>query len=97
MTVKDCILRNFAGCPTTGVYSPSVQNTLYLAEKSVLDKVDQISSIEMRMPNKHYFDLNLSKFPKLVDGENKEVYLPVDKPSGIIYAQLHRKDLTAKL
>lgn len=95
--VKDCILKNFAGPPVTGIYSPSVQNTLYLAEKSVLDNVQQIASIEMRMPNKHYYDLDLSKFPKLVEGENKEVYLPVDKPSGIIYAQLHRKDVSPKL
>ena len=41
-TVKDCILQNFAGPPDTGIYSPSVQNTLYLAEKHVLDKVDQV-------------------------------------------------------
>ncbi|CAD6215953.1 GSCOCG00004255001-RA-CDS [Cotesia congregata] len=96
-TVKDSILEKFAGPPLTGISSPSVQNTLYLAERSILDKVDQIKSIEMRMPNKHYFDLDMSKFPKLVDGENKEVYLPVDKPSGIIYAQLNRKDLTSRL
>lgn len=51
----------------------------------------------MRMPNKHYFELDLSKFSSLVVGENKEVYLPVDKPSGIIYAQLNRKDVTARL
>ena len=51
----------------------------------------------MRMPNKHYFELDLSKFPKLVQDENKEVYLPVDKPSGIIYAQLNRKDVLSKL
>ncbi|XP_015115625.1 uricase [Diachasma alloeum] len=96
-TVRACILQNFAGPASTGIYSPSVQNTLYLAEKCVLDKVNQIYSIEMRMPNKHYFDLDLSKFPKLVEGENKEVYLPVDKPSGIIYAQLNRKDISSKL
>lgn len=97
LTVKDCILRNFAGPAATGVNSPSVQNTLYITEKDVLDKVDQISAIEMRMPNKHYFDVDLSKFAKIVEGENKEVYLPVDKPSGIIYAQLHRKDLNSKM
>ncbi|XP_015591878.1 uricase [Cephus cinctus] len=96
-TVKDCILENFAGPPETGIYSPSVQNTLYLAEKNVLDKVDQIYSIEMKMPNKHYFDIDLTKFQKVVQGENKEVYLPVDKPSGIIYAQLDRKVTTSKL
>lgn len=57
----------------------------------------QIYSIEMQMPNKHYFDLDLSKFAKLVQGQNKEVYLPVDKPSGIIYARLNRKTLSARL
>ncbi|XP_043484195.1 uricase [Leptopilina heterotoma] len=96
-TVKNCILENFAGPPKTGIYSPSVQNTLYRAEKHVLDKIDQICSIEMRMPNKHYFELDLSKFPTVIQDKNKEVYLPVDKPSGIIYAQLNRKDVKSKL
>lgn len=44
-TVKDCIMKNFAGPPDTGIYSPSVQNTLYLTEKSILDKVKQVSMI----------------------------------------------------
>lgn len=43
--VKDCIMQNFAGPPDTGIYSPSVQNTLYLAEKCILDKVKQVSII----------------------------------------------------
>lgn len=42
-TVKECILQKFAGPPTTGVASPSVQNTLYLAEKCILDKVEQVN------------------------------------------------------
>lgn len=96
-TVKDCILENFAGPPYTGIYSPSVQNTLYLAEKHVLDKIQQIYSIEMRMPNKHYFELDLSKFSKVIENKKKEVYVPVDKPSGIIYAQLNRKNIKSKL
>lgn len=96
-TIKDCIMENFAGPSDTGIYSPSVQNTLYLTEKCILDKVKQIYSIEMKMPNKHYFDIDLSKFTTLVQGKNKEVYLPIDKPSGIIYAQLNRKSLSSKL
>lgn len=52
----------------------------------------QISRIDMAMPNKHYFTLDLSKFPlSIIQGENKEVYQPVDKPSGIIHAMLERK------
>lgn len=49
------------------------------------------------MPNKHYFTVDLSKFPKVVQGENQDVFLPVDKPAGIIYAQLDRKQLKSKL
>lgn len=96
--VKDCILDKFAGPPDTGIYSPSVQNTLYLASKMALDKVEQIKTIEMEMPNKHYLTINMSKFPpSVVKGDNKEVYHPIDKPSGIIYARLDRKNIQSKL
>lgn len=42
--VRDCILNNFAGEPEKGVFSPSVQNTLYKAEKEVLESVPEVSS-----------------------------------------------------
>jgi len=42
-TVQECILEQFAGPPDTGIFSPSVQNTLYRAERMVLDKVEQVS------------------------------------------------------
>lgn len=53
----------------------------------------------MQMPNKHYLTVDMSKFPPSVleNNENKEVYHPIDKPSGIIYAELLRKDTAAKL
>lgn len=59
----------------------------------------QISRIEMFMPNKHYLTVDMSKFPPSVleNNENKEVYHPIDKPSGIIYAELLRKELNSKL
>lgn len=40
--VKDSILDKFAGPPDTGLPSPSVQNTLYLAEKMVLESIKQV-------------------------------------------------------
>ncbi|XP_026469884.1 LOW QUALITY PROTEIN: uricase-like [Ctenocephalides felis] len=96
--VKDSIIRNFAGCPDKGIFSPSVQKTLYLAEKESLERVPQMSTIEMTMPNKHYFTFDFSKFPRsVVPRDNKEVFMPVDKPSGTIYAQLSRKDVMSKL
>lgn len=44
LTVKEAILEKFAGPPETGVYSPSVQHTLYQAEKTVLEKVAEVTS-----------------------------------------------------
>uniref|UniRef100_A0A1Y1MX98 Uricase n=2 Tax=Photinus pyralis TaxID=7054 RepID=A0A1Y1MX98_PHOPY len=99
ITIKNCIFDKFAGPPDKGIFSPSVQNTLYLAEKMALDKIPQISRIQMQMPNKHYLNVDMSKFPPsiLENNENKEVYHPIDKPSGIIYAELLRKNLMSKL
>lgn len=42
LTVKDAILDKFAGPPDVGVYSPSVQHTLYQAQKVVLEKVPEV-------------------------------------------------------
>ncbi|XP_055853017.1 uricase [Episyrphus balteatus] len=96
-TVRNVIIKNFAGDPYVGVTSPSVQHTLYLAEKEVLDMIPQISAISMTMPNKHYFNFDTKPFQGLVPGENNEVFIPVDKPHGTIYAQLERKDMQSKL
>ncbi|KAH8271087.1 hypothetical protein KR018_007369 [Drosophila ironensis] len=96
-TVKNIIIRNFAGDPQVGVSSPSVQHTLFLSERQVLDVLPQVSVISMTMPNKHYFNFDTKPFQKLVPGENNEVFIPVDKPHGTIYAQLARKNMKSHL
>ncbi|XP_075152472.1 urate oxidase [Haematobia irritans] len=96
-TVKNIIMKKFAGDPTVGVSSPSVQHTLYLTEKEVLDTIPQVSVISMTMPNKHYFNFDMKPFQSVVPGDNNEVFIPVDKPHGTIYAQLARKNLMAHL
>ncbi|CAD7079326.1 unnamed protein product [Hermetia illucens] len=95
--VKDVILTTFAGDPNVGVSSPSVQNTLYKAEKTVLDSIPQVGSISMQMPNKHYFDFDTKPFKNVIPGDTNNVFIPVDKPSGIIYAQLDRSGLKSRL
>lgn len=42
-TVKDTILKNFAGDPVEGVPSPSVQNTIYLTQKDILEHLKDVS------------------------------------------------------
>lgn len=90
--MKQCILRNFAGDLDQGIPSPSVQNTLYVTEKDILDKIREIVSIEMTLPNKHYVSVDFSQFKSIVKDEEQNVYLPLDKPSGTIFAKLDRKN-----
>lgn len=118
MIVKEIILKNFAGDPIEGIPSPSVQNTIYLAEKDILAAIKQVNElnyfsfhyfnvifmfhllqiavVNIEMPNIHYYPFDMSKFPKVIQGENKEVYHPVDKPNGNIYSQLTRVDANLK-
>jgi urate oxidase len=89
--VKYSILANFAGDLDQGIPSPSVQNTLYVTEKDIMDKINDINSIEMTLPNKHYISFDFSKFKNIIADDEQTVYLPLDKPSGVIYAKLDRK------
>lgn len=89
--MKYCILHNFAGDVSEGVQSPSVQNTLYLAEKDALEQIEEINSMEMTLPNKHYVNIDFSKFKGVVSNKEETVFLPLDKPSGVIYLKMTRK------
>jgi len=97
--VEDAIYDNFAGPNDVGLFSASVQQTVYDTQVQILKAIPQIEEIYMAFPNKHYFSVDLSKFPKSVGGadRNDEVFLPVDKPSGYITSTMGRKDLRAKL
>ncbi|MEM1083869.1 MAG: factor-independent urate hydroxylase [Verrucomicrobiota bacterium] len=71
----------------SSTYSPSVQRTLYEIGEAVLNEVPQIAGIELRMPNVHYLDLNLSALGR---PEQKSVFLPTNEPHGQIEARLVR-------
>jgi urate oxidase len=81
------------GPPDTGVFSPSIQNTLYIAQKEVLERVPQMSHIEVELPNKHYVPVDFSKFSRITGDQNDQVFLPFDTPAGTIKAVLGRKSL----
>ncbi|CAD6235772.1 unnamed protein product [Miscanthus lutarioriparius] len=88
--VKKVLAETFFGPADVGVYSPSVQNTLYLMAKEVLTRFPDISSIQLRMPNLHFLPVNLgSKETPLVKFAD-DVYLPTDEPHGTIEATLSR-------
>jgi len=99
-TIQDSILEVFAGPADKGIFSPSVQNSQFLTQKMILEKIPQIEKISMSYPNVHYFGFDFSKFPRIPGLEGKmsgDVYLPVDKPSGQITSTLSRTQITSKL
>ena len=80
--VRRQILRGFFGEPATGVYSASLQESIYDAGCLVLDAVPEVKQIEIDTPNLHYLPA------KLLDavGEKFEddVFIPTSEPSGSI-------------
>jgi urate oxidase len=96
MDVKKVLMDTFFGPPETGVYSPSVQRTLYLMGSAVLKRFADVSSIHLKMPNIHFLPVNLStkENPSMVKFKD-DVYLPTDEPHGSIEATLSR--ITSKL
>lgn len=95
--IKRILLNNFAGEFPDGTNSPSVQNTMYLCGKEALDSLPFIGRIEIEMPNVHYLTADFSKFPRLIQGPNLEVFVPTDKPAGNIFVEMKRDKVTSKL
>lgn len=91
MDVKKVLQHTFFGPPKEGVYSPSVQSTLYDMAKTVLGRFQDIESIHLKMPNLHFLPVNLSSKdnPAIVKFAD-DVYLPTDEPHGSIEATLSR-------
>lgn len=78
--------------------SPSVQNTMYLMAEQILAAVPRVDSVEYSLPNKHYFEVDMSWFKGLKNtGEDAEVYAPQSDPNGLIQATVSRKGASPKL
>lgn len=85
-SAKQSIVDLFYGPPKGGVFSGSVQNTMYQVGEAMLDRISQIESVFFNMPNIHFLPCNVvgSKF------EN-DVYVATSEPHGTIEAVITRK------
>ncbi|XAR53533.1 Factor independent urate hydroxylase [Bertholletia excelsa] len=90
LAVKKVLVDTFFGPPKDGVYSPSVQSTLYQMAKAVLGRFPDVSSIHLKMPNIHFLPVNLSNKENIIVKFEDDVYLPTDEPHGSIEARLSR-------
>jgi urate oxidase len=69
-------------------YSRSVQETLMLMGRSVIDTCDEVASIQLTMPNKHHIPFNLDPFGLT---NNNDVFVVTDEPYGYITATVTRQ------
>ncbi|EPY77069.1 uricase [Camelus ferus] len=92
-TMRDIILKKFAGPFDRGEYSPSVQRTLCDIQMLSLSQIPEIEDVELSLPNIHYVEIDMSKMGLI---NKEEVFLPLDNPYGRITGKLKRKP-TSKL
>jgi urate oxidase len=88
--VKDILVSTFFGPPHEGIYSPSVQKTLYKMAQAVLSRFPEIESVYLNMPNIHFLPVNM---PTVGVKFGDDVFIPTDEPHGSIEARLSRKPI----
>jgi urate oxidase len=81
-SIREAILRVFSE-----LKSESVQHLAYETASAVLESIEEVEEISLRLPNKHYFLVDLSPFG--VDNRDT-LYLPTTAPHGDIYLKLTR-------
>jgi urate oxidase len=87
--IQDKVKLGFFGPPKCGVYSPSVQATVYDIGCMVLESVPDVANITINTPNLHYLPFNLLE--KLGEKFENDIYLPTSDPSGNIQCTVERE------
>ncbi|KAF2843313.1 urate oxidase UaZ [Patellaria atrata CBS 101060] len=71
--------------------SASVQNTMYKMSDQILEAVPLVESVDYSLPNKHYFEIDLSWHRGIKNtGKNATVYAPQSDPNGLIECTVSR-------
>ncbi|KAL8835698.1 MAG: hypothetical protein Q9170_003200 [Blastenia crenularia] len=71
--------------------SASVQNTMYKMCEQILAAVPMVKAVDYSLPNKHYFEIDLSWHKGLKNtGKDAEVYAPQSDPNGLIQCTVTR-------
>jgi len=74
--------------------SPSVQATMFKMSESILAAAPDVNSVDYSLPNKHYFEIDLSWHKGLKNtGKDAEVYAPQSGPNGLIQCTVTRDSL----
>jgi urate oxidase len=72
-------------------HSASVQATMYKMSEKILADVPEVATVKYELPNKHYFELDLSWHKDIKNtGKDAEVYVPQSGPNGLIQCEVSR-------
>ena len=85
-SVRDSLLASFAEHD-----SPSVQASIWIVGKHVLEAHPEVSEIRMRLPNLHHWRVDLSPFG--IEGQ-PDIYVSTTEPHGLIEATVRRQAAT---
>jgi len=90
--VETAFIRTFAGPADKGIYSASVQNTLFEMASAGLKVAPAVEQITLLMPNIHNMVFNLEPYGlKNKDHTgNPNIFYPIDEPHGMIKATVKR-------
>ena len=82
--VRDTLLETFADH-----HSVSVQASIWIIGKAILERHPEVEEISMSLPNLHHWTVDLSPFGLAND---REVYVSTTEPHGLIEATIRRSD-----
>ena len=68
--------------------SPSVQASIWIIGKAVLEANPDVTEVRMRLPNLHHWPVDLTPFG--IDGE-RDIYVATTEPHGLIEATVRRR------
>ena len=88
--VTSAFAGGFFGPPINGVYSPSVQFTLFKMAEAAIRAVSSLESVYMNLPNIHFLPCNPVNSEPFAD----DVYVATSDPAGNIEAVVTRKGLS---
>lgn len=71
--------------------SPSVQTSIWIMAKAMLERHEELDEVRMVLPNLHHWTVDLSPFGIEND---RLVYVATTEPHGLIEATIRRGDLT---
>jgi urate oxidase len=90
--VQTALINTFAGPSDKGVYSKSVQQTLYEMAESALRVAPTVDKMRLEMPNIHNLSFPLQNYGLQNKDHtgNPTIFYPIDEPHGMIKAELAR-------